>query len=243
MFGIPSTQPNLFSCNNVNENENKNKNENKNLNKSLFTFKKESTPQISSGLFDNKPIFNNFNNYNDYDKSQNTTKDPSINTINESSDNTSFHTSLNSSFNHTFIPKSNNIIENSNNENSNNENSNNEYNNIENTNIEHNRELTELKNTIEDLKKNIDEIKNFTKLQIKNNYETGIYVKCNKHNHLLKECTINDLSNIYSNGFCCDYCKYRQQNISEKFYHCDECSSICGLGNYDLCFNCVNNSI
>ena len=106
MFGIPSTQPNLFSCNNVNENENKNKNENKNLNKSLFTFKKESTPQISSGLFDNKFIFNNFINYNDYDKSQNTTKDPSINTINESSDNTSFHTSLNSSFNHTFIPKS-----------------------------------------------------------------------------------------------------------------------------------------
>ena len=221
MFGIPSSQPNLFSCNNVNEN--------KNLNKSLFTFKKESTPpQISSGLFDNKPIFNNFNNYNDYDKSQNTTKDPSINTTIESSDNTSFHTSLNSSFNHNFIPKSNNIIENSN---------------IKNSNIEHNKKLTELKNTIEDLKKNIDEIKNFTKFQIKNNYETGIYVKCNKHNHLLKECTINDLNNIYSNGFCCDYCNYRQQNISEKFYHCDECSSICGLGNYDLCFNCVNNSI
>lgn len=231
MFGIPSTQPNLFSCNNVNENENKN--ENKNLNKNLFTFKKENIPQISSGLFDNKPIFNNFNNYNDYDKSQNTTNDSSINTTIESSDNTSFHTSLNSSFNHNFIPKSNNIIENSNIKNSN----------IENTNIEHNKELTELKNTIEDLKRNIDEIKNFTKLQIKNNYETGIYVKCNKHNHLLKECTINDLNDIYSNGFSCDYCKYRQQNISEKFYHCDECSSICGLGNYDLCFNCVNNSI
>lgn len=213
MFGIPSTTPtNLFL--NQNDNNDSNNSNDKSLNKKLFTFNKNNTQKTTSELFNTKPIL--FSNFNECNKSNNTIYNSNKNTTYESSENSSLHTSLNNSFENN--PIYNNTIENN------------------------TKEINSLKNTIDNFKKDIDEIKKFTKLQVKTNYETGIYVKCTKHNHLLKECTISELSDIYNNGFCCDCCHYKQQNINEKFYHCNECSSISGLGNYDLCFNCVNNS-
>ena len=101
--------------------------------------------------------------------------------------------------------------------------------------------IAELNNTIDSFKKEIDELKNLIKLQLKinNNKSNGIYIKCNLHEHLLKETVVTDVLDVYTNGFVCDNCNYKQHNINEKFYHCQECSSISGLGNYDLCIECV----
>ena len=97
---------------------------------------------------------------------------------------------------------------------------------------------SELKN---DIKKEISELKN---LLIKNN-NNGIYVKCSLHEHLLKEQTIHNLKGVYLNGFLCDNCGYKQQNIIEKFYNCNECKSNLqnGQGGFDLCITCVKNSM
>ena len=101
--------------------------------------------------------------------------------------------------------------------------------------------IDELKNTIDSFKKDIDELKNLIKLQIKvnSNKSNGIYIKCNLHEHLLKETIVNDLLDVYNSGFVCDNCNYKQHNINEKFYHCQECNSVSGIGNYDLCVECV----
>jgi len=101
--------------------------------------------------------------------------------------------------------------------------------------------IDELKNTMNSFKKEIDDLKKLIKLQIKvnNNKSNGVYIKCNLHEHLLKETVVNDLLDVYNSGFVCDNCNYKQNNINEKFYHCQECSSISGIGNYDLCIECV----
>lgn len=101
--------------------------------------------------------------------------------------------------------------------------------------------INEFKNTIDSFKKEIDELKNLIKLQIKinSNKNNGVYIKCNLHEHLLKETVVCDLLDVYKSGFVCDNCNYKQHNINEKFYHCQECSSISGIGNYDLCIECV----
>ena len=106
--------------------------------------------------------------------------------------------------------------------------------------------IKDVTNITDDEKKNITEILNTQKCDydavenlrkyIKSN---GIYIKCNLHEHLLKETVVTDLLDVYTNGFVCDNCNYKQHNINEKFYHCQECSSISGLGNYDLCIECV----
>lgn len=106
-------------------------------------------------------------------------------------------------------------------------------------------EINELKKSIDDfkndIKKEMIELKN---LLIKNN-NNGIYVKCSLHEHLLKEQTIHNLKGVYLNGFVCDHCGYKQQNVIEKFYNCNECKSNLqnGQGGFDLCITCVKNSL
>ena len=72
---------------------------------------------------------------------------------------------------------------------------------------------------------------------------TLTYVACNLHNHLLVEVSHKELGDAYKTGFICDNCKYRQTNITEKFYHCPSCPSLVGQGLYDLCSNCVKNCL
>ena len=48
---------------------------------------------------------------------------------------------------------------------------------------------------------------------------------------MLKEQTVHNLKGVYLkvvylNGFICDNCWYKQQNIIEKFYNCNECVKI-----------------
>ena len=60
---------------------------------------------------------------------------------------------------------------------------------------------------------------------------------------MLKEETIHNLKGVYLNGFVCDNCGYKQQNIIEKFYNCIECRSDLGHGCFDLCTTCVKISL
>ena len=113
--------------------------------------------------------------------------------------------------------------------------------------LKHNNEdeIDDLKNILNELKAEFKkEINDLTKKLIKNN-SNGIYVKCSLHEHILKEHTVHNLKGVYLNGFICDNCGYKQQNIVEKFYHCSDC--ICSINNvqggFDLCTTCVQISL
>tara|TARA_B100001173_G_C15981051_1_gene544533 strand:+ start:300 stop:923 length:624 start_codon:yes stop_codon:yes gene_type:complete len=124
-----------------------------------------------------------------------------------------------------------------------------------------NNEISKLNNEISLLRNVIDELKSELKSEIKkeiselknvliennnnnNNNNNGIYVKCNLHEHMLKEQTVDNLKGVYLNGFVCDNCGYKQQNIIEKFYNCNECkSNLEGGGGFDLCITCVKISL
>lgn len=75
---------------------------------------------------------------------------------------------------------------------------------------------------------------------IKNQHEKVIYVACKHHNHLLREVDINDIAN-YQYGYNCDVCKTRQGNISEKFFHCDDCAK--ERRYFDICLKCVRSCL
>lgn len=249
MFGIPTTkQTNLFNIQ-----------ENTGLNKNLFTFNQKESVSTPTPI-NNKQLFS-FNNLNDSNKSETSAFDKisDNNTYSTFSTFGSYENNKTTEISNT--TKNTELIQSTNQKSGGNlfvnrteeekvEESNNKNEICYNSKINEVNEISKLKNTIESLKEDILIIKSYTKPEDKKEkekknsiIENGIYVKCNAHQHLLKECTIYNLSNIYNNGFSCDICNYKQQSSNEKFYHCNECNSLSGLGNFDLCANCVKNNL
>lgn len=91
----------------------------------------------------------------------------------------------------------------------------------------------------QEILKNISDLKD----ALKKEPEKIIYVACKHHNHLLREVCINDIANNtnYQYGFNCDVCKSRQSNISERFFHCDDCAK--EQRYFDICIKCVKSCL
>lgn len=91
----------------------------------------------------------------------------------------------------------------------------------------------------QEILKNLAELKD----AVKKEPEKVIYVACKHHNHLLREVCINDIINNtnYQYGYNCDVCKSRQSNISEKFFHCDDC--VKEQRYFDICLKCVRSCL
>ena len=108
-----------------------------------------------------------------------------------------------------------------------------------------NDEINELKTMLNELKTEFKKEINILKNELNKNNNNGIYVKCSLHEHMLKEQTIYNLKGVYLNGFVCDNCGYKQQNMIEKFYNCSKCK--CNFegahGGFDLCITCVKMSL